>query len=136
MFHRTLKSGCRIEDRRLVAADSLQACLAPDTVVAWWAMDLVHRGRETPDLPATVFFEEEEWQALHAFIHRTPAIPETPPSLATTTGMVARIGGFRGRKHDGPPGATVIWRGLDKLFFLTETFRIFRTGADALPHGP
>jgi len=136
VFHRTLKSGCRIEDRRLADAHDLQACLALDMVVAWRVMDLVHRGRETPDLPATVFFEEEEWQALHAFTHRTPVLPETPPNLATAMGMVARIGGFLGRKHDGSPGATVIWRGLDKLFFLTETFRIFRPGADTLPHGP
>ena len=136
VFHRTLKSGFRIEDRRLADPESLQACLALDLVVAWRVMDLVHRGRETPDLPATVFFDEEEWQALYAFVHRTPIIPETPPSLATAMRMVAKIGGFLGRKHDGSPGATVIWRGLDKLFFLTETFRIFRPGADALSHGP
>ena len=136
VFHRTLKSGCRIEDRRLAEADSLQACLALDMVVAWRVMDLVQRGRETPDLPATVFFQEEEWQALHAFIHRTPELPETPPSLGTAMRMVAKIGGFLGRKHDGAPGATVIWRGLDRLSFLTETFRVFRPGADALPHGP
>jgi len=29
--------------------------------------------------------------------------------------MVAQIGGFLGRKRDGDPGATVLWRGLDKL---------------------
>jgi uncharacterized protein DUF4338/transposase-like protein len=35
VYHRTLKSGCRIEDRRLEEADSLEACLAIDLVVAW-----------------------------------------------------------------------------------------------------
>jgi hypothetical protein len=35
VFHRTLNSGCRIEDRRLDKAESLQACLALDLVVAW-----------------------------------------------------------------------------------------------------
>ena len=47
VFHRTLKSGCRIEDRRLGNAESLQACLAIDLVVAWRVMDLTKRGRET-----------------------------------------------------------------------------------------
>ena len=136
VFHRTLKSGCHIEDRRLADAGDLQACLALDMVVAWRVMDLMYRGRETPDLPATVFFSAEEWQALYAFTHRTAEIPATPPSLATAMGMVARIGGFLGRKHDGYPGATVIWRGLDKLFFLTEAFRIFRPESDAVPHAP
>jgi hypothetical protein len=35
VFHRTLKSGCRIEDRQLGTAESLEACLAVDMVVAW-----------------------------------------------------------------------------------------------------
>ncbi len=39
--------------------------------------------------------------------------------------MVAQIGGFLGRKGDGDPGATVLWRGLDKLAFITDAFRIF-----------
>ncbi|OFV91116.1 MAG: hypothetical protein A3J75_02485 [Acidobacteria bacterium RBG_16_68_9] len=33
-FHRTLKSGCRIEDRQLTTADRLMSCLAVDLVVA------------------------------------------------------------------------------------------------------
>ena len=67
----------------------------------WLLLDRVQHDRETPALPATVFFEEDEWQALHAFIHRTPVLPETPPSLGTAISMVAKIGGFLGRKHDG-----------------------------------
>jgi hypothetical protein len=35
VFHRMLNSGCRIEDRRLDKAESLQACLALDLGVAW-----------------------------------------------------------------------------------------------------
>ena len=46
---------------------------------------------------------------------------------------VAKLGGFLGRKGDGDPRATTLWRGLDKLFFLTEGFLIFHP---ALPSGP
>jgi hypothetical protein len=35
VYHRTVKSGCRIQDRRLEHTDNLQACLAIDLVVAW-----------------------------------------------------------------------------------------------------
>ena len=56
VFHRTLKSGCRIEDRRLGEASSLQACLAIDLVVAWRVMHLAKLGRQTPDVPCSVFF--------------------------------------------------------------------------------
>ena len=37
VLHRTLKSGCRIEQRQLGQADRLKACLAIDLVVAWRA---------------------------------------------------------------------------------------------------
>jgi hypothetical protein len=133
IFHRTLKSGCRIEDRRLAEADNLQACLALDMVVAWRVLYLTHLGRHTPDVPCSVFFEEEEWQALYAYHHQHAVPPEAPPTLGAAMRMVAKIGGFLGRKGDGDPGATVLWRGLDKLSFITNTFRLFHP---VLPSGP
>jgi len=35
VYHRTLKSGCRIKDRQLGTADRLQTCLGVDMVIAW-----------------------------------------------------------------------------------------------------
>jgi hypothetical protein len=133
VFHRTLKSGCRIEDRRLGDANSLQACLAIDLVVAWRVMDLAQRGRETPDIPCTVFFEEAEWQALACHHQRSPVPPQTPPTLGEAMRMVAQLGGFLGRRGDGHPGATVLWRGLNRLTDITETFTLFYP---SLPAGP
>lgn len=133
VFHRTLKSGCRIEDRRLADADGLEACLALDLVVAWRVMYLAKLGRETPDVPCTVFFEEAEWKALVCYHQRTQVPPETPPSIGEAMRMVAKIGGFLGRKADGDPGATVLWRGLDKLAYITDTFLVFHP---AMPSGP
>jgi hypothetical protein len=133
IFHRTLKSGCRIEDRRLADAGNLQACLALDMVVAWRVLYLTHLGRQTPDLPCSIFFEEEEWKALSAYHHKQSTPPEEEPTLGAAMRMVAKIGGFLGRKGDGDPGATVLWRGLDKLSFITDTFRLFHP---ALPSGP
>jgi hypothetical protein len=39
--------------------------------------------------------------------------------------MIAKLGGFLGRKSDGNPGLMVIWRGLRRLDDITETYRIF-----------
>jgi hypothetical protein len=133
VYHRTLKSGCRVEDRRLAYADSLEACLALDLVVAWRVMYLAKLGRETPDIPCTVFFEEAEWKALCCYHHKTDVPPDAPPTLGEAMRMVAKIGGFLGRKNDKDPGATVLWRGLDKLAYITDTFRIFYP---AIPSGP
>jgi len=60
VFHRTLKSGCKIEDRQLGNNHRIEACLAIDLVVAWRLFHLAKLGRETPDVPCTVFFEEHE----------------------------------------------------------------------------
>jgi Druantia protein DruA/Transposase Tn5 dimerisation domain/Transposase DNA-binding len=133
VYHRTLKSGCRIEDRRLGDAQSLQACLGVDMVVAWRVYHLAKLGRETPEVPCTVFFREEEWKALCIHHQRTPEPPKEPPTLNIAMRMVAKLGGFLGRKADGPPGTTTLWRGLQRLSDITDTFVIMRS---AMPAGP
>ena len=134
VYHRTLKSGCRIEARQLGRADRLEACLAIDLVVAWRIFHLAKQGRETPDVPCTVYFEEAEWKALYMRVHHTAQLPSAPPSLYQAMRMVAALGGFLGRKSDGEPGTTTLWRGLQRLDDLTNMYRIF-TQAPGPPHG-
>jgi hypothetical protein len=120
VFHRTVKSGCKIEDRQLGTADSLQACLAIDMVVAWRIYNMIKLGREIPDSPCSVYFEEAEWKALHIFIHKI--VPDKEPTLREVIRMVARLGGFLGRKCDAEPGTTCLWRGLQRLDDITATY--------------
>ena len=124
VYHRTLKSGCRIEDRQLAGADRLESCLAIDLVVAWRVFHLTKLGRQTPDVPCTVYFEEEEWKALVAFVTQRPEPPPKPPSLWAAMAMVAGMGGWLGRKSDGPPGTQVLWRGLQHLDDITVMWRV------------
>jgi hypothetical protein len=133
IFHRTLKSGCRIKDRQLGTADRLEACLGVDMVVAWRIYHLTMLGRETPDLPCTVFFKDEEWKALHCYVHKTPTPPSKPPTLDRAMRMVGQIGGHLGRKSDGPPGTQTLWRGLQRLDTATEMYVIFTSGPIAPP---
>jgi hypothetical protein len=124
VYHRTLKSGCKIEERQLGHADRIEACLAIDMVVAWRIFHLTKLGRETPDMPCTVFFEEAEWKALNTYITRNPTTPERPPSLREAVRMVASLGGFLGRKSDGEPGTKSLWIGLQRLDDLTAMWKI------------
>jgi hypothetical protein len=75
VFHRTLKTGCKIEDRQLGAADRIETCLAIDMVVAWRIVHLVRLGRKAPDASCEIYFEEAQWKALVAYLTRKP----TPP---------------------------------------------------------
>ena len=125
VYHRTLKSGCRIETRQLGSADRLESCLAIDLVVAWRILHLTKLGRETPEVACTVFFEEQQWRALVAFVRREAKPAATPPSLREAIRMVASLGGFLGRKSDGEPGTQTLWLGLQKLDTIFEAWQIF-----------
>ncbi len=125
VYHRTLKSGCRIKNRQLGTAESLEASLGVDMVVAWRIYHMTMLGREMPDAPCTVFFKDVEWKALYCYVNKTPIAPDEPLSLNETIRMVGRIGGHLGRKSDGMPGTQTLWRGLQRLDTATEMYIIF-----------
>jgi hypothetical protein len=132
VYHRVLKSGCRIEDRQLGTAESIETCLGVDMVVAWRIYHLTMLGRETPDVDCTVFFSDVEWKALCCYVTKTPTPPKKPPSLKEAISMVATMGGFLGRNRDGHPGTTTLWRGLQRLDTASEMYGIIR-GEEYVP---
>lgn len=124
VYHRTLKSGCRIKDRQLGSADRIETCLGIDMVVAWRIYHLTMLGREVPDQPCTVFFKDIEWKALCCYVNKTPLPPQQPPSLSEAIYMIGRMGGHLGRKGDGFPGTQTLWRGLQRLEIIAEMYGI------------
>lgn len=136
VLHRTLKSGCRIEQRQLGQATRLEACLAIDLVVAWRIYYLNKLGRDHPDAPCTLYFEEAEWKALMTFTTKTPC-PGKPPSLREAIHRVAGLGGFLGRKGDGEPGTQTLWLGLQRLDDITAMWLVMNDAfANAATHVP
>ncbi len=133
VYHRTMKSGCRIEDRRLGRGERLETCLAIDMVVAWRVFFLTMQGRETPKMPCDTILSEEEWKALCAFTTRKPP-PAMPPPLQEAVIMIASLGGFMGRKGDGYPGTTTVWRGLKRLEGIAIGFAVGFAMAGSMQH--
>jgi hypothetical protein len=123
-YHRTIKSGCRIEDRQLGDRTVWEKCLAIDLVVAWRIEHIKKLARHTPEAPCSGTFEEHEWQALLAFKRPDQPLPSTAPGLREITRMTAELGGFLGRKGDGEPGSTTLWRGLQRLHDIALGFLI------------
>ena len=124
VLHRTLKSGCRIEQRQLAHADRLEGCLAIDLVVAWRIYHLSKLGREVPQAPCTVYFEEAQWKALMVFSTHNPTPPTKPPSLREVIHRVAALGGFLDRKADAEPGTQSLWLGLQRLDDITAMWQL------------
>jgi len=127
VYHKTLKSGCRIEERQLGAAERLESCLAVDMVVAWRIYHLAKLGREVPDVLCSVFFEEHEWKALVAYSTKNPKPPDQPPTLREAIRMTAQLGGFLGRQSDKQPGTKSLWLGLQRLDDLAAMYFVMTT---------
>lgn len=120
-YHKILKSGCRIEDRRLGSAKKLETSLAIDMVVGWRVFFLTRQSRQTPEISCELLVEEHEWKSLHLFLQKP--IPETPPSLQQATALIASLGGYMNRKGDAPPGIVVMWKGIERLGDIAWTYK-------------
>ena len=50
-------------------------------------------GRDTPDLPCTVVFDDYEWKALWVFVFKdADAAPAIAPTLREVTRTIGRLG--------------------------------------------
>lgn len=126
VWHKVLKSGCRLEQRQLETAERLQRCLVVYSVIAWRILYAVWLSRTLPDIACTALLEPDEWQALYCAIHRVAQPPATPPSLHQAIRWIGQLGGFLARKRDGEPGATVLWKGFQRLADLTFMYHVIR----------
>jgi hypothetical protein len=122
IYHRTIKSGCRIEDRRLDDAQSIQACLAIDLVVAWRVYWLTMVGREKPETPCNQILSEDEWHVLSAWA--TGRIADTVPSTKQAMHWIGKMGGWLSRGKTDNPGTTCMWRGLGRLPSMAQGYRL------------
>jgi hypothetical protein len=123
-YHYVLKSGCRVEQLQLEEAARLQRALATYSVVAWRLLWLTYEARRRPQAPCTEVLSEQEWALLHRQRRPQEALPERPPTLQQAVRQIAQLGGFLGRKGDGDPGVTVLWRGLRRLSDLLAGYHL------------
>ena len=133
-YHFVLKSGCRVEALQLGTAERLERALATYCIVAWRLLWLTYQARETPDDPCDAVLAPHEWQALWCTVHRTPQPPAHPPSLKEAVRLIARLGGFLGRRGDGAPGVKTLWRGWRRLEDIAATWLVARGAAPPQAH--
>jgi hypothetical protein len=113
MFHKVMKSGCRAKDSRLRTAARLAKPIAMMCIVAWRVLWLMMLNRTDPELPATLVLTEVEILLLDRLV--PPADDSYRGTLGDVLNRLARLRGYLNRRHDGPPGPTVLWCGLTRL---------------------
>ena len=132
ILFRTLKSGCRIEKRRLEHVERVLPCLAVYLIVAWRTLFVCHMGRNCPDIDCEAIFEPSEWKAVWVAVKRKSP-PKNPPRLAEMVRLVAGLGGYIERPNS-EPGAQTIWIGLQRAYDLAWAWDAFGPGA-SVPSG-
>ena len=97
VWHRVLKSGCKVEDCMLEEAERLNRYLTLFSIIGVRLMHVTYLARAQPDLPATEVFSQEEVEALH--IRVTQALPPVnpAPTLRKVVRMLGKLGGHLGR---------------------------------------
>lgn len=122
-WHRVLKTGCRIEDLAHETAERLRRSIAINLVVAWRIMLMTLLGRESPELPPEILFSDVELNVLEAFAQKKTN-DKPPRTLGAAVYLVAKLGGYLGRKNDPPPGHQIMWRGYRNLSQLCEGYNL------------
>lgn len=122
-WHRVLKTGCRIEELAHDSAERLRRSIAINLVIAWRIMLMTLLGRKAPDLPPEVLFSDIELEVLESFAQKKTTL-KSPRTLGAAVYLVAKLGGYLGRKKDPPPGHQIMWRGYRNLVQLCEGYTL------------
>lgn len=126
VWHKVLKSGCKVEACQLEAANRLMRYLTLFSIIGVRLMHVAHLARVQPETQASEVFCAEEIEALHLRVKRSVPRATQPPTLHETVRMLGRLGGHLGRKSDGEPGLTVLWRGWQRLYEDVEMLRAYK----------
>lgn len=71
-WHQVLKDVCRVEKRQMESATTLERALVLDMIVAWRTLMLCRLGRKPPDLPASLYYDEQELAVLEVYKNKIP----------------------------------------------------------------
>lgn len=123
IFFKTIKTGCRVEERQFETLERMLNCIALYSIVAWRIMYLCRLGRECPDLDCEIVFEPCEWKAVYMAVKQKEP-PANNPTLNEMIRMIASLGGYVVRKST-QPGPQTLWIGLQRVSMLAIAWNAF-----------
>ena len=123
-FFKVLKSGCRVEARQFETRATFEVSLGFSLLASVRLLALTKRARIDPEqLASSVLLPDEEDVLLrHAEVHHRR--PVGALRLRDAIVLIAKLGGYLGRKNDGPPGWITLWRGYRRLYALVEGYKL------------
>jgi hypothetical protein len=112
IFHKILKSGCKLEESKLRSADRLVNLISLCCILSWRIFWMTMMNRLYPEARANLALTSLEINLLDQLVKDNP-IQKKRLSYYLT--KIAKLGGYLGRTSDPPPGNMVMGRGLTKL---------------------
>jgi hypothetical protein len=122
-FHKSWKSGCRLEERRLQNVDNFERMMAICAPVAVRLLQLRSMGKTETPKPCTEILQPEEWQCLHVIAFPDEPIPQTPPDTKWVYYALAKLAGWTDSKRTGRVGWQTLWEGWYRLQFQLDGWR-------------
>jgi hypothetical protein len=128
-YHKSLKTGCCLQERQYATAARLERVAAVLSLVAVRLVQIRSIARVEPERPANEV-APQEWVATlyQCTVYESPKYAQrwTEANWTVMEFMrrLAGLGGFLGRKGDGVPGWITLWRGVTKLLLLIEGRRL------------
>lgn len=126
IYFRILKSGCKVENLQLESANQIKSAVSVFMIVAWRIFYCLMLGREYSNSSCDLVFEDEEWKSVYVIVKGKQA-PEKAPPLKEIIIMIAKLGGYLNRKHDGPPGPKTLWLGFQRMADFAIAWKAFKS---------
>jgi hypothetical protein len=132
-FFQVLKSGCRIEERQFESRAPYEVSLAIALLTAVRILAMVKLAQANPDAPADIVLSQDEQHVLlrHAEAKGNRRPGASPLRLTDAVVLIAKLGGYKARSCDGPPGWITLWRGYRRLEDLLEGFLLARANLES-----
>ena len=126
LFHKILKSGCRVEAARLRTAERLAKLIAVFCILSWRIFWTTMINRIAPDASPRSALTEAEIIVIDRAVRDRPTMPGEK-TLSHYLMKVACLGGYLARARDRPPGNTVMWRGWSRLMDMVLGANLMQT---------
>jgi len=117
-FHKSLKTGCRVEHRQYETSERLETITSLLSINAVRLLQLRSAARENPELLAEEVVPRR-WVTVLSSMRRGRRIK----TVRDFYRHMAGLGGHLLRKSDGEPGWITIWRGFEKLQIAVRAVR-------------
>lgn len=107
-FQKILKSGCKVEESKLRAAERLANLLAVCCILSWRIFWMTMVQRINPEASPKTALTAVEIHLLDTLVADKPTAKATPFTISRYVLQIAKLGGYLARTNDPPPGNIVM----------------------------